>query len=520
MIRQSSLLVRKLLDKLSVVCPNSGYCDQTMQRSVLEQHLNTYCPGTYVECPHKQKGCEYNEPRYNLEDHLWTCGYASDRSRDGTPLPLVEEQVTVIVIPKGTSDLGLKLKPPGSDVSKNGVLIEEIFLGGNAAKDGRLRPGDIIMKVNDTEVSGKSLAKAALVLGSLAPVIRLTVFRPPGVQSDYAEIEVIEIKRSLRQTLGLRIMARKHHEGVFVLGVQPGSPAEQTHRLCSGDRLLEINGVDTKRATVDVVAQLLTEASENVRLVVGRMHGSISKSEFGSNSTIGSSNQYDVPRVNPVSVGEGKTVHIRKDPGESFGMSIAGGLQSECGDLPVFITNVITDGPVGRTRKVKKGDILLGMNNIDLVRKTHTEAVQIIKSLAATSFVQLRMIQGEESANNVLPPEWKEWVKRVYLDKRPTSPGSPREPLVIVLKRPNGGSLGFSIVGGRNSPKGDSPVFIKSLAPRGLAEQDGRIQCGDELLAVNGITITNCTQQEVVNIIKQLTGDVAVTILPLKSHRE
>ena len=74
----------------------------------------------------------------------------------------------------------------------------------------------------------------------------------------------------------------RHHEGVFVLGVQPGSPAEQTHRLCSGDRLLEINGVDTKRATVDVVAQLLTEASENVRLVVGRMHGSISKSEFGS----------------------------------------------------------------------------------------------------------------------------------------------------------------------------------------------------------------------------------------------
>ena len=46
------------------------------------------------------------------------------------------------------------------------------------------------------------------------------------------------------------------------------------------------------------------------------------------------------------------SLHLQ-DPGESFGMSIAGGLQSECGDLPVFITNVITDGPVGRTRKVK-----------------------------------------------------------------------------------------------------------------------------------------------------------------------
>ena len=58
------------------------------------------------------------------------------------------------------------------------------------------------------------------------------------------------------------------------------------------------------------------------------------------------------------------------------------------------------------------------MNNIDLVHKTHTEAVQIIKSLAATSFVQLRMIQGEESTNNVLPSEWKEWVKRAYLERK------------------------------------------------------------------------------------------------------
>ena len=80
-VRQSSLLVRKILDKLQVVCPNNGYCDLIMQRSVLEQHLGVQCPGSYVECPQKVKGCEYNGPRFNLEDHLWTCGYASDRSR-------------------------------------------------------------------------------------------------------------------------------------------------------------------------------------------------------------------------------------------------------------------------------------------------------------------------------------------------------------------------------------------------------------------------------------------------------
>ena len=42
---------------------------------------------------------------------------------DGTPLPIVEEQVTLIEIPKGTCDLGLKLKSPGNDAAKVGWLI-------------------------------------------------------------------------------------------------------------------------------------------------------------------------------------------------------------------------------------------------------------------------------------------------------------------------------------------------------------------------------------------------------------
>lgn len=50
------------------------------------------------------------------------------------------------------------------------------------------------------------------------------------------------------------------------------------------------------------------------------------------------------------------------------------------------------------------------MNDKDLVNKTHSEAVQVIKSFAGASFVRMRMILGEESADVVPPPEWKEWV--------------------------------------------------------------------------------------------------------------
>ena len=36
-------------------------------------------------------------------------------------------------------------------------------------------------------------------------------------------------------------------------------------------------------------------------------------------------------------------------------MSIAGGLGSECGDLPIFVASVLPDGIIGRTGQVKVG---------------------------------------------------------------------------------------------------------------------------------------------------------------------
>ena len=44
-------------------------------------------------------------------------------------------------------DLGIKLKSHDMDLSQNGVVIESVFPDGNIAKDGRLRPGDRILKV-------------------------------------------------------------------------------------------------------------------------------------------------------------------------------------------------------------------------------------------------------------------------------------------------------------------------------------------------------------------------------------
>ena len=80
-VKPSSLLVRRILDKLTVVCPNNAYCDHTVPRSSMEVHLRYQCPGSYIHCPREEGGCQFIGPRCQLEEHLWSCNHGDDIDR-------------------------------------------------------------------------------------------------------------------------------------------------------------------------------------------------------------------------------------------------------------------------------------------------------------------------------------------------------------------------------------------------------------------------------------------------------
>jgi len=82
---------------------------------------------------------------------------------------------------------------------------------------------------------------------------------------------------------------------------------------------------------------------------------------------------------------------------------------------------------------------------------------------------------------------------------------------VTFQKGPGHKSLGFSIVGGKDSPKGSIGIYVKSVFPNG--QSLGVLQEGDEIFSVNGRSVSGLTHHEAISIFKEIkVGSVQVTM--------
>ena len=73
--------------------------------------------------------------------------------------------------------------------------------------------------------------------------------------------------------------------------------------------------------------------------------------------------------------------------------------------------------------------------------------------------------------------------------------------------------MGISIVGGSGSPNGDLPILVKRVLPGSLAEQNGRLRCGDELIAVNDTLLVGVEKDFAINALSKMFGEVRLLVL-------
>ncbi|XP_030745332.1 uncharacterized protein LOC115874351 [Sitophilus oryzae] len=91
---------------------------------------------------------------------------------------------------------------------------------------------------------------------------------------------------------------------------------------------------------------------------------------------------------------------------------------------------------------------------------------------------------------------------------------------LVFEKGPGHKSLGFSIVGGKDSPKGPMGIYVKSIFKDGQAAESGVLQEGDELLSINGICFKGLSHLEAVNLFKSIKcGEVLIEAASRNSRR-
>ncbi|XP_059693120.1 multiple PDZ domain protein isoform X10 [Haemorhous mexicanus] len=467
-------------------------------------------------------------------------------SRSSTPAMLTSDPATCPIIPgcettidisKGRTGLGLSIVG-GADTLLGAIIIHEVYEEGAASKDGRLWAGDQILEVNGIDLRNATHDEAINVLRQTPQKVRLTVYRDEAQykEEDMYDVLNIELQKKPGKGLGLSIVGKRNDTGVFVSDIVKGGIADTDGRLMQGDQILTVNGEDVRNANQEAVAALLKCSLGTVRLEVGRIKAGPFHSERRTSQSSqvsegsGSLSSFSFPvsgsgapevfesglkrHITGSEIQGLRTVEIKKNPTDSLGVSIAGGVGSPLGDVPIFIAMMHPNGVAAQTQKLRVGDRIVSICGTSTEGMTHSQAVNILKNASGT--IELQVVAGGEVSVITGPQQDPPTPSLSFSGLTSTGIfqddlGPPQYKTITLDRGPDG--LGFSIVGGYGSPHGDLPIYVKTVFAKGAAAEDGRLKRGDQIIAVNGQSLEGVTHEEAVAILKRTKGTVTLTVL-------
>ncbi|XP_041954012.1 multiple PDZ domain protein [Alosa sapidissima] len=460
----------------------------------------------------------------------------------GDPLtcPIIPGCVTTLDLCKGLTGLGLSIVG-GCNTALGVILIHEVNEGGAAYRDGRLWAGDQILEVNGIDLRMATHEEALSVLRLSPQRVRLCVYRQQGAcvhrrapeepsacrgqrgytSEDMWELFTVELRPSPAHGLGLSIVGKRDDTGVFVSELVRGGVAEADGRLMLGDQILSVTGEDVRAVTQDYATSLLQNCTKSVVLEVARFkaiqqqqvgyqkgytdtlpHLHVASSDHGHTQT-DNNNSHTADEHK-----DKRSVTLQKRGAlESLGFSVSGGVGSLHGDI--HISWMDPDGLAAQTQQLRVGDRIVSIDGRPTEGMSHAQVGALLRN--ASGAISLQVVSGVAEIKNEITKDQTDasGPSENYTTHNHLSSPQCRS---ITLHRGASG-LGFSIVGGMGSPHGDLPIYVKTIFPKGAAVEDGRLKHGDQILAVNGLSLVGVTHTEAVEILKRSRGHVVLTVL-------
>lgn len=380
-------------------------------------------------------------------------------------------------------------------------------------------------------------------------------------------------------------------QGLRVERIEPNGRIAKDGQIELHDKIIRINGHNLLHVPFSKVQEIFMTAMNEPCLKISVMKNKILKSEKNAKNYSNHSNNskteaedsskkvqcssYNLLQTaNTRKIGRMIEIELTKGT-NGLGFSVTTRDNPAGGHCPIYIKNILPKGAAVEDGRLRPGDRLLEVNNMEMTGKNQAEVVSLLRSIPPGGKVNMVVSRQEEVSAAASDPQLiTSYVPRELTvsshstestdywstaNRSPNKKKSIEEPekadiahsyskssiknpkpsddvvlsprknrMILTLDIPVHDSekagLGVSVKGKTSSTDDNSNVdlgiFIKSVLHGGAASRDGRLRTNDQLLNVNGVSLLGLSNSDAMETLRRAmlntnssaTGVITLTI--------
>ncbi|XP_071604901.1 FERM and PDZ domain-containing protein 2 isoform X3 [Heliangelus exortis] len=451
-------------------------------------------------------GISQSEMNINLNGKQRSYDYLSIHSAQNTfsapGSPATQKEVLLSGVEREIICVSLKRDPKngfgfviigGENVGKLdlGIFIASVIPGGPADRAGNIKPGGRLISVNNISLEGVSFNTAVKIIQNSSDEVELIISQPKDM----------------------------YEEGVN---------EEKTLSRGNSTSGSEISCIDSGRRKIqDCHTALSKEQDINTDELEKAVSGSIAlklgprvQLPPADNLDVEETDSLDLPSPSEAKSKEIYTVELAKEDG-SFGITVTGGINTSVHHGGIYVKSIIPRGPADKNGQIKIGDRLLEVDGISLCGITHKQAVEHLKK--SGQIAKLALERGNYHLTEpCLIANDRKGDQGAVVSVATSFPDGTKDYCFLtddnifeVKLTKNSGGLGFSVLQMEEDDckhLGGAIVRIKRLFPGQPAAENGEIEVGDIILAVNGKPVQGLLYQDVLHLLRGAPPEVTLLL--------